>query len=54
VTRPRFAVWGLLACALLAVNALLVRFDVAPLARILLPVAALALLAVALELWRRG
>lgn len=54
MTRTGFAVWGLLACALLAVNALLVRFAVAPLARVLLPVAALVLLAVALEQWRRG
>jgi hypothetical protein len=54
MTRPRFAVWGLLACALLAVNALLVRFSVAPLARILLPLAALAFLGLAFELWRRG
>jgi hypothetical protein len=53
MTRHRFAVWGLLACALLAANALLVRFSVAPLARLLLPVAALVLLAVALFLWQR-
>jgi hypothetical protein len=53
VTRPGFAVWGLLACALLAVNALLVRFSVAPAARIALPVVALALLGVALVQWRR-
>jgi hypothetical protein len=52
--RPRFAVWGLLACALLAVNALLVRFAVAPTVRIVLPAAALVLLVAALELWRRG
>ena len=54
--RPRFAPWGLLACALLAVNALLVRFAVAPAARVALPIAALVLLAVAiaLALWRAG
>jgi hypothetical protein len=40
MARPRFAVVGLVACALLAV--------------ILLPVAALVLLGVALEFWRRG
>jgi hypothetical protein len=54
MARPRFAVFGLVACALLAVNALLVRYHVAPLARILLPVAALVLLVIALEFWRRG
>jgi hypothetical protein len=54
MTRPRFAVWGLLACALLAVNAILVRFSVAPLARVLLPIAALVMLAAALAHWWRN
>jgi hypothetical protein len=53
MVRPKFAPVAILACALLAAIALLVRFNVAPDARLAVPIAALALLVVALELWRR-
>jgi hypothetical protein len=52
--RPWFAFLGLAACALLAVNALLVRFSDLPTLRIALPVLALVLLGAAFVAWRRG
>jgi hypothetical protein len=51
---PKFIPLGLLACALLAVNALLVRFQVGAFERILIPITALLLLAIAFGQWRRG
>ena len=43
-----------LACAILAVNAVLVRFGVAAFARAAIPIAALVLLGVAFLEWFRG
>jgi len=52
--RPRFAPLAILACALLAVNAVLARLDAAATARLVIPCAALVILLVAFDQWRRS
>jgi hypothetical protein len=54
VRRPAFAFLGILACVLLAANALLTRLGVASTGRIVLPIGALAILGLALERWWRA
>jgi hypothetical protein len=52
--RPAFFPFAVWATALLAVNNLLVRLNLWPEARLVIPIVALALLGVGLTLWWRG
>ncbi len=52
--RPSFAPFAIAATAILAVNNLLVTLKLWPTVRLVIPLAALALLAVAIVLWWRG
>lgn len=52
--RPGYVPYAIAATGLLAVNALLLQADALAFLRVVLPVAALALLAVEAYRWRRG
>ncbi len=52
--RPAFFPFAIGATAILAVNNLLIALEIWPLGHLVIPIVALALLAVALVLWVRG